>query len=56
MRPVANCRYCGAETELISFGEPICASCDRARTKEAERKLAQEDQEASLEEGDISIG
>jgi hypothetical protein len=54
LNPVANCRHCGAETELISFGEPICMDCDKARTKRTEPEPPNKDEELSIKEDNIA--
>ncbi len=39
---MANCKYCGAETQLYSLGEPICIKCadqlEQKKTPIAETK------------------
>jgi hypothetical protein len=40
---MAQCAYCGAETQLYSFGRPICLECveDRKKGSDPRRESSQ---------------
>jgi hypothetical protein len=39
VNPMAQCRFCGAETVLFDRGIPVCVKCDDEREKANERAV-----------------